>query len=98
MLPLRFRARNFCGHARPVNQFVLQSLRDADLTAAVLQRHPLVRAAGALVCTGTAESKRAWCSMLRDLFRASGARVSDAVCIDIYLECEACAGRGLVQL
>ena len=78
-------------------QLVLQSLRQVD-TAAVVQRQPLVRAAGALVCTGTAESKHAWCSMLRDLFRASGADVSDAVCVDIYLVCEACARRGHVQL
>jgi TPR repeat protein len=79
-------------------QLVLPSLHDAQLTVAVLQRQPLVRAAGALVCTGSAESKRAWCSMLRDLFRASGAHVSDAVCVDIYLVCEACARRGHVQL
>jgi hypothetical protein len=79
-------------------QLVLQSLRDADLTAAVLPQHPLVRAAGALVCTGTAESKYAWCSMLRDLFRASGAHVSDAVCLRVYLVCKACARRGHVQL
>ena len=79
-------------------QLVLQSLRDADLTAAVVQRQPLVRAAGALACTGTAESKHAWCSMLRDLFRASGAHVSDAVCLRVYLVCEACARRGHVQL
>jgi TPR repeat protein len=79
-------------------QLVLPSLRDVELTAAVLQRQPLVRAAGALACTGTAESKRAWCSMLRDLFRASGVDVSDAVCVDIYLACEACARRGHVRL
>ncbi len=79
-------------------QLVLQSLRDADLTAAVVQRQPLVRAAGALACTGTAESKHAWCSMLRDLFRASGVDVSDAVCVCIYLLCLECARRGHVQL
>jgi hypothetical protein len=75
---------------------VLQSFGNAELTEAVLQRHPLVRAAGALVCTGTAESKRAWCSMLRDLFDASGAHVSDDVCLKIYLLCLKCANRNLV--
>jgi hypothetical protein len=79
-------------------QLVLPSLRDAELTAAVLQRQPLVRAAATLVCTGTAESKHAWCSMLRDLFRASSVDVSDAACVDIYLVCEAFARRGHVQL
>jgi hypothetical protein len=77
-------------------QLVLPSLCDAELTAAVVQQHPLVRAGGALVCTGTAESKHAWCSMLRDLFRASDVDVSDAVCVGIYLVCEACARRGYV--
>jgi hypothetical protein len=80
-------------------QLVLPCLRDTGLTAAVLQRHPLVRSAGALVCTGTAESKLAWCSMLRDLFDAAGqSHVSDAVCLRVYLLCKACARRGHVQL
>ena len=69
-------------------QLVLPSLRDPVLTTTVLQRHPLVRGANGLACTGTAESKHAWCSMLRDLFRASGLRqVSDAVLIHIYIVC-----------
>jgi TPR repeat protein len=79
-------------------RLVLPSLRDAELTAAVLQRYPLVRAAGALVCTGTAESKHAWCRMLRNLIRASGAHVSKPVCLHIYLSLRACARRGHVQL
>ncbi len=78
-------------------QLVLPSLRNAYLTAVVLLQYPLVRSAGALVCTGTSESKHAWCSMLRDLFRASGARVGDAVCQRVYLVCKACAERGYVQ-
>ncbi len=53
---------------------LLPRLTDAEATEAVLQRHPLVRGASGLVslCTGTAENKRAWCSMLRDLFSAAG--------------------------
>jgi TPR repeat protein len=78
----------------------LQSFRNEELAEAVLQRHPLVRAAGALVCTGTAESKHAWCSMLRDLFdayaQASRARVSDDDCLKIYLLCLKSANRKLV--
>ena len=53
---------------------LLPRLADAKATEAVLQRHPLVRGASGLVCTGTAESKQAWCSMLRDLFSAAGHR------------------------
>jgi hypothetical protein len=80
-------------------QLVLPSLRDPELTATVLQRHPLVRGASGLVCTGTAESKHAWCSMLRDLFRASGLRhISDAVFLHIYIVCMECARRGRVQV
>ena len=52
---------------------LLPRLADAEATEAVLQRHPLVRGASGLVCTGTAENRQAWCSMLRDLFSASGA-------------------------
>jgi hypothetical protein len=40
--------------------------------AAAAERHPLVRGASGLVCTGTAESRQAWCSMLRDLISAAG--------------------------
>jgi hypothetical protein len=53
---------------------LLPRLTDAEATEAVLQRHPLVRGASGLVCTGTAENRQAWCSMLRDLFSASGHR------------------------
>jgi hypothetical protein len=51
---------------------LLPRLTNAEATEAVLQRHPLVRGASGLVCTGTAENKRAWCSMLCDLFSATG--------------------------
>ncbi len=79
-------------------QIVLQTLSDVELTEAVLQRHPLVRAGSALLCPGTAESNHAWCSMLRDLFDTSGVDVSDAVCVNIYHVCVACARPGHVQL
>ncbi len=54
----------------------------------------LLRGASGLMCTGTAESKQAWCSMLRDLFSASGAAVSDAVLLSVYLVCEEFSRRG----
>jgi hypothetical protein len=76
---------------------LLPRLTDAEATEVALQRHPLVRGASGLVCTGTAESRQAWCSMLRDLFSASGAAVSDAVLLRVYLVCKECARRGHVQ-
>jgi TPR repeat protein len=51
---------------------LLPRLIDAEATEAALQRHPLVRGASGLECTGAAESRQAWCSMLRELFSASG--------------------------
>ena len=74
------------------------AVADAEATEAVLQRHPLVRGASGLVCTGTAESKQAWCSMLRDLFSASGAAASDAVRLRVYLICKECSRRGHVRV
>ena len=79
-------------------QLLLPCLRNAHLTAAVLQRHPRVQGASGLVCTGTADSKRAWCSMLRDLLEAAGVDVNDAVRLRVYLVCKQCARRGLVQV
>ena len=76
---------------------LLPRLADAEATEAALQRHPLVRGAGGLVCIGAAESRQAWCSMLRDLFSVSGAAVSDAVLLRVYLVCKECARRGHVQ-
>ncbi len=52
---------------------LLPRLTKADATEAVVQWHPLVRGASGLVCTGTAENKQVWLSMLRDMFSASGA-------------------------
>jgi hypothetical protein len=77
---------------------LLPRLADAEATEAALQRHPLVRGASGLVCTGSAESERAWCRMLRDLFSASGAAVSDAALLQVYLVCRQCCGRGRVRV
>ncbi len=57
-----------------------------------------VRGVSGLVCTGTAENKRAWCSMLRDLFSASGAAVSDADLRRVYLVCRQCCRSGRVRV
>jgi TPR repeat protein len=77
---------------------LLPRLADAEATEAALQRHPLVRGASGLVCTGSAESRQAWCSMLRDLLSASGAAVSDAALLRVYLVCRQCCGRGRVRV
>jgi hypothetical protein len=77
---------------------LLPRLIDAEATEAALQRHPLVRGASGLECTGTAESRQAWCSMLRDLLSASGAAVSDAALLRVYLVCRQCCGRGRVRV
>jgi hypothetical protein len=77
---------------------LLPRLADAEATEAALQRHPLVRGASGLVCTDSAESEQAWCSMLCDLFSASGAAVSDADLRRVYLVCRQCCGRGRVRV
>ena len=77
---------------------LLPRLADAEATEAVLRRHPLVRGASGLVCTDTAESERAWCSLLRDLSSASGAAVSDADLRRVYLVCRQCCRRGRVRV
>ena len=77
---------------------LLPRLADAEAMEAELRRHPLVRGASGLVCTGTAESEQAWCSMLRDLFIASGAAVSDADLRRVYLVCRQCCMRGRVRV
>jgi TPR repeat protein len=84
--------------ARAAAAQLLPRLADAEATEAALQRHPLVRGASGLECTGTAESEQAWCSMLRDLFSASGAAVSDAALLRVYLVCRQCCGRGRVRV
>jgi hypothetical protein len=77
---------------------LLPRLADAEATEAALQRHPLVRGASGLVCTGATESRQAWCSMLRDLFSASGAAVSNAALLRVYLVCRRCCLRGRVRV
>jgi hypothetical protein len=77
---------------------LLPRLADAEATEAALQRHPLVRGASGLECTGTAESEQAWCRMLRDLLSASGAAVSDADLRRVYLVCRQCCRRGCVRV
>jgi hypothetical protein len=77
---------------------LLPRLTDAKATEAVLQRHSLFRWASGLVCTGTAENRQAWCSMLRDLLSASGAAVSHAAILRVYLVCRQCCRRGRVRV
>ena len=84
---------------------VLPCFTDANMTEAVLQRHPLVRGANGLVCTYTKESEQAWRTMLRELFCAGGKAVGGASLprsyhdIDkyIYLVCRDCCRRGHVR-
>jgi hypothetical protein len=85
-------------YARAAAAQLLPRLADAEATEAALQRHPLVRGASGLECTGAAESEQAWCSMLRDLFSASGAAVSDADLRRVYLVCRQCCRRGRVRV
>ena len=76
---------------------LLPPLCNAALTEAVLLRHPLVRDCSGLKCDASVSSKRAWCSMLRDLFDAAGVDVSDAALLRVYLVCKQCAKRGRVH-
>jgi TPR repeat protein len=84
--------------ARAAAAQLLPLLANADVTEAALKRHPLVRDASGLVCSDTAESERAWCSMLRDLLSASGAAVSDAALLGVYVVCRQCCRRGRVRV
>jgi TPR repeat protein len=77
---------------------LLPRLADVEATEAVLQRHPFVRGTSGLVCTGTAENRQAWCSMLRDLFSASGTAVSDAALLRVYLVCRQCCRHRRVRV
>jgi TPR repeat protein len=73
---------------------LLPRLADAEAMEALLQRHPIVRGASGLVCTDTAESKIAWCSMLRDLLGASG----EADLLRVYNVCRHCSRCGRVRV
>ena len=77
---------------------LLPALRNAALTEAVLQRHPLVRDRSGLKCDGSAHSRRAWCGMLRDLAGAAGVEASDAALLRVYLVCKECAKQGGVHV
>ena len=76
----------------------LRSLARVDSIEAVLQCYPLIRESSGLVCTSTAESKQAWCSMLRDLFSASDSAASDAALFRMYLVIKECCKRGHVHV
>ena len=91
---------------------LLPRLADAEATEAALRRHPLVRGASGLECTGTDKNDRAWCSMLRDLFsqgffwplfsikKSAGnipSPASDADLRRVYLVCRQCCRRGYVR-
>jgi uncharacterized protein len=77
---------------------ILPSLTSFEITERALRYHPLVRGLDGFVCSGSAQSRQAWCSMLRDLFSASGAAVSDAALLRVYLVCKGCARRGYVRV
>jgi hypothetical protein len=79
---------------------LLPCFTDEELVTHIMQyqSHPLVQGASGLQCTDTVDSERAWCSMLRNLFGASGIDVSDAVLYRVYVVCQACSRRGLVRL
>jgi TPR repeat protein len=76
---------------------LLPCFSSAEASEAALQRHPLVRGTSGLECTGTAESRQAWCSMLGDLFSAAAISVSDAARLRVYIVCKECAKRGRVR-
>ena len=77
---------------------LLPRLNNEELIDEVLHFHPLIQGASGLQCADTVESKRAWCSMLRDLFGASRINASEDVLFRVYSVCQDCARRGLVRL
>jgi hypothetical protein len=89
---------SFCALNAAAAALLLPCLRNAELTESVLSRHALVRGSGGLQCSAAAQSKHAWCSMLRDLCDTAGVAVSDAARLRIYVVCKECAERGRVRL
>ena len=79
-------------------ELLLPCIRNAELTEAILSRHPLVRGSEGLMCSAAAQSKQAWCSMLRDLCDAAGVAASDAARLRVFLVCKEAARRGFVRI
>ena len=75
-------------------------LLDHAHSVSILLRHPRCFVVGSrgLVCSPAANSKQAWCSMLRDLFHGAGISVSDAAQLRVYLVVKQCAKLGRVRL
>ena len=97
---MRLAARDARGSALSADDVarITPCLLDYARVKAVLQRHPCVGGSSWLVCTGAADSKQAWCGMLRDLFLSAGVSVSDAARLRVYLVVKECAKRGRVCL
>jgi len=80
---------------------IMPCLFDHAHTKAVLKQHPRVGGGSGLVCSAAAESKQAWCSMLRDLFGnflGAGISVNYAAQLRVYLVVKQCAKLGRVRL
>jgi len=99
---LKLAARDASGSAfsADVVARITPCLLDHARTKAALQQHPHVGGSLGLrlVCSDTADSKQAWCSMLRDLFLGCGVSVSNAVQLRVYLVVKQCAKLGHVRL
>ena len=99
---LQLAARDASGSAlgADVVARITPCLLDHAHIKAVLQWYPLVCVywTSELVCSAAADSKQAWCSMLRDLFHSCGVSVSDAAQLRVYLVVKQCAKLGRVRL
>jgi TPR repeat protein len=97
---LQLAARDASGSAlsADVVAHITPSLLDPAHTKAVLQRHPRVGGGSGLICSSAADSKRAWRSMLRDLFLSAGVSVRDAAQLCVYTVIQTCAKCGHVRL
>ena len=97
---LQLAARDASGSAlcADVMARIMPCLLDQAHTKSVLLRHPRVGGSNGLVCSAAADSKQAWCSMLRDLFLGAGISVSDAAQLRVYLLIKQWARRGYVRL
>jgi len=98
---LQLAARDASGSALSADVVtrITPCLLDHAHTQAVLLRHPRVGfGSSGLACSAAADSKQAWCSMLRDLFLGAGVSVSDAALLRVYLVVKQCANLGRVRL